>query len=101
MTAQTLARYQAEKHEDFWLKGVDDPRYQEQLRQQAAAGQAGVQAGVQAAQAQQAQQAAAGGLAAAAAGQQQAAAVAEAAWGGQQAVEAEEMPAVGRARQLR
>ncbi|KAL4447479.1 hypothetical protein ABPG75_004698 [Micractinium tetrahymenae] len=34
VTKQHLERYQHEQHEDFWLKGADDPRYQEQLRQQ-------------------------------------------------------------------
>ena len=37
ITEKQLARYSQEQHEDFWLKGADDPRYKEQLRQQEAA----------------------------------------------------------------
>ena len=57
ITQQQLARYSQEQHEDFWLKGADDPRYKEQLRQQEAAKNAEAAAAAAAAGAQQVQQA--------------------------------------------
>ena len=54
ITEKQLARYSQEQHEDFWLKGADDPRYKEQLRQQEAAkNAAAAAAGAGARQAQQ------------------------------------------------
>ena len=36
-TQEQVKRYSGEKHEEFWLTGLDDPRYKEQQQQQAAA----------------------------------------------------------------
>jgi hypothetical protein len=74
VTQEHLKRYSSEKHEDFWLKGANDPRYQEQLRQKEAAAAAAATADAAAKQEQQQQVAAAAAAAnAAAAAQQQAA----------------------------
>ena len=36
-TKEQVKRYSGEKHEEFWLTGLDDPRYKQQQQQQQAA----------------------------------------------------------------